>query len=104
MKAIKIPDAALLDVFGRPVAINNHDVRRSSVAPSRTRPEHNVNNADSNNREMAQQIAAPIDAAVQFEDVEHLTVIGQSNVRKSILELVVLLYRRRNTVTYRHCL
>ena len=33
MKAIKIPNAALLDVFGRPVAINSNDPHRPSLTP-----------------------------------------------------------------------
>ena len=31
MKAIKIPNAALLDVFGRPAVVNSHDTRRNST-------------------------------------------------------------------------
>lgn len=31
MRAIQIPNAALLDVFGRQVAVNNHDQQRASV-------------------------------------------------------------------------
>lgn len=37
MKAIKIPNATLLDVFGRPVALNSHDPHRPSLSSTVSR-------------------------------------------------------------------
>lgn len=77
MKAIQIPNAALLDVFGRPVAVNNHDLQRASVIhnPSfvgldEKNSPHKVNGIQ-NNHSVVNHVSTKVDHA------EQLTVIGK---------------------------
>ena len=74
MKAIKIPNSALLDVFGRPVAVNNRDLKRPSIIPYIPKaPPLNQNDANNKNPTVP-------NAAVKQEMGERLTVIGEHPV------------------------
>ena len=64
MKAIKIPNIALLDVFGRTVATNSHDFHRLSRSDHH---HHHENNGKSSNA---------IVSGVKLEHPDQLTVIG----------------------------
>ena len=69
MKAIKIPNAALLDVFGRPVAVNSHDLQRPSVI---TNPSY-TGQVDNNHHDPNKQSGS---SSSKLEHAEQLTVIG----------------------------
>ena len=70
MKAIKIPNAALLDVFGRPVAIDTHDLQRASVI-------HSPSFTGSNDKNRPNGVANH-QSHSKTEPKEQLTVIGKS--------------------------
>ena len=67
MKAIRIPSAALLDVFGRPVAVNSHDLQRASIIHNPTFSGINEKNSSNNHQSHS-----------KIELKEQLTVIGKS--------------------------
>jgi hypothetical protein len=76
MKAIKIPNASFLDVFGRPVAINNHDLQRPSIIcnPSYT---GQVDKNSSNNHHDHNNKSSTASGSISKSDhAEKLTVIG----------------------------
>ena len=73
MKAIKIPNSALLDVFGRPVALNNHDLRRPSGLPT-------DKNSVNNHSDVHKKSSTATTSASKSDHSEQLTVIGKSNV------------------------
>jgi hypothetical protein len=76
MKAIKIPNTALLDVFGRPVAINSHDLQRPSIIrhPSYTGPlDKNLAN---NHYEAHKKNSTATNSIPKLDHAEQLTVIG----------------------------
>ncbi|CAF3551992.1 unnamed protein product [Adineta steineri] len=85
MKAIKIPNSALLDVFGRPVAINSHDLHRPSVTvrPSHTGP---VDKSSSNNQnEVDKKSATGLASISTPENPERLTVIGETPLHIAVV-------------------
>jgi len=76
MKAIKIPNAALLDAFGRPVAINNHDLQRPSII---TNPFHTGEvdkNSSNNHYDVHNKSSTATGSTSKPEHTEQLTVIG----------------------------
>jgi len=77
MKAIKIPNTALLDVFGRPVAINHHDLRRQSIISYPTYTTHVDKNASNNHNEVQNNNSTATALLPKLENPERLTVIGQ---------------------------
>ena len=77
MKAIKIPNAALLDVFGRPVVINCHDLRRPSIISYPTYTVQVDKNASNNQREIDKKDSSVTASLPKLENPERLTVIGQ---------------------------
>ncbi|UJR35317.1 hypothetical protein I4U23_028078 [Adineta vaga] len=86
MKAIKIPNTALLDVFGRTVAVNSHDLHRP---PAVSRPsnigqlDRNLtNNASDTNHKNGSSIPAPLSP---LEDPEQLTVIGETPLHIAVV-------------------
>ena len=78
MKGIRIPNAALLDVYGRPAAVNNHDLHRASLLihhPRIVHPEKNGanNHPDTNNKNPTATNVPP-----KVDTSERLSVIGKS--------------------------
>jgi UDP-N-acetylmuramoylalanine-D-glutamate ligase len=71
MKAIKIPNIALLDVFGRTVATNTHDFHRLSHTEHFHRHLNN-NNHHENNSKSSNATAT----GVKLDHTDQLTVIG----------------------------
>jgi len=68
IKAIKIPNTALLDVFGRPVATNSHDFHRLSQTDYHlTNNHYEPNNKGSN-------ATGP---GLKIDQSRQLTVIGR---------------------------
>jgi hypothetical protein len=67
MKAIKIPNTALLDVFGRPVAINSEDFHRASFA------DHFSKNLANDHYEANSKTSTP---GIKPDNTHLLTVIG----------------------------
>jgi len=76
MKAIKIPNAALLDVFGRPVAINSHDLQRPSVIPNPSYTGQVDKNSSNNHNEVHNKNSTATVPSHKTDHAERLTVIG----------------------------
>lgn len=76
MKAIKIPNTALLDVFGRPVAINSHDLHRPSIIPNASYTGQNDKNLTNNHYEVHAKNSTATNSIPKPEHTEKLTVIG----------------------------
>lgn len=76
MKAIKIPNAALLDVFGRPVAVNNHDLQRPSIITNPSYTGH-VDKNSSNNHHDPNNKNSVATGSHKSDHTEQLTVIGE---------------------------
>jgi hypothetical protein len=72
MKAIQIPNAALLDVFGRPVAVNSHDLQRSSIIPNQSY----TGQVDKNLLNNHDDLKKASTATAKLDHTERLTVIG----------------------------
>ncbi len=70
MKAIKIPNTALLDVFGRPVSINSQDFHRLS------RTDYLEKNIANNHSELNGQIPNGTVTNITPDNAQQLTVIG----------------------------
>ncbi|CAF4008329.1 unnamed protein product, partial [Adineta steineri] len=68
MKAIKIPNTALLDVFGRPVALNSHDFHRVSHVDPIEKNHNGSNGKDPN----------AIGIGIAPNNTNQLTVIGET--------------------------
>ena len=81
MKAITIPNAALLDVFGRPVAINSHDLHRSSLTSSHSQAGRTEKTRANNQSELThkQSLGTSIPSPSVGSE-ERLSVIGESSV------------------------
>jgi hypothetical protein len=69
MKAIKIPNTSLLDVFGRPVTINSQDFHRASFADRFSRDSSN------NHQETNSKNSNP---GIKPDNTQRLTIIGSS--------------------------
>jgi len=67
MKAIKIPNTALLDVFGRPVATNSHDFHRLSYTDKHFENNHYEPNSKNSNA---------TGSGIKLDNSRQLTVIG----------------------------
>jgi hypothetical protein len=76
MKAIKIPNAALLDVFGRPVAINSHDLQRPSIIPNPSYTGEVNKNSSNNHYDVHNKSSTATGSMSKPEHTERLTVIG----------------------------
>lgn len=76
MKAIKIPNTALLDVFGRPVAINSHDLRRPSGIPNPAFTGQVDKNSSNNHYEVHPKHSTATNSILKIDHSEQLTVIG----------------------------
>jgi hypothetical protein len=70
MKAIKIPNTALLDVFGRSVAINSHDLHRLSHAENYDR------NLANNHHESNSKHSSATNSTPKPDNTHRLAVIG----------------------------
>ena len=70
MKAIKIPNTALLDVFGRAVATNGHDFRRFSNT------EHNSKNSITNHFDNNSKNSNATVSGLKLNNAHLLTMIG----------------------------
>ena len=77
MKAIKIPNAALLDVFGRPVAINNHDLHRPSILPIRSRKAQTEKISLNSHHEAQNKSSTVTTGSSKLDNSERLSVIGK---------------------------
>jgi len=73
MKAIKIPNTSLLDVFGRPVATNTYDFHRLSYADKNVENNHYEQNSKSSNA---------TNSGIKSDNAERLTIIGLLRFRK----------------------
>lgn len=71
MKAIKIPNTALLDVYGRPVAVNSHDLHRPSIMSYQSDKNALNNQSDPRNKNITASASL-----TKSEQSERLTVIG----------------------------
>lgn len=67
MKAIKIPNASLLDVFGRPVATNSQDFHRLSFIEKNHQNNHYEPNSKSSNG---------TNPGIKLDTSHQLTMIG----------------------------
>ena len=76
MKAIKIPNTALLDVFGRPVAIDSHDLHRPSVIPNPSYTGTVDKPTGNNHYEAHNKLSTATSSIPNPENPERLTVIG----------------------------
>lgn len=74
MKAIKIPNATLLDVFGRPVAVNSHDLQRPSIITNPSYTGQVDKNASNNHHDHHNKNSTA--STSKSEHAEQLTVIG----------------------------
>lgn len=72
MKAIKIPNTALLDVFGRPVAINSHEFHRLSHSDPNEKAVPNTHNETRGKDSIANGVPPNPNTAPR------LTVIGET--------------------------
>lgn len=82
MKAIKIPNTALLDVYGRPVAVNSHDLHRPSIASVQSN-KNNINKNASNDQSDPRTKDSILTASIpKIEHSERLTVIGKLMINK----------------------
>lgn len=72
MKAIKIPNTALLDVFGRAVATNGHDFRRFSTT------EHSIKNSIANHFDLNSKNSSGTASGFKTSNAHLLTMIGLS--------------------------
>lgn len=82
MKAIKIPNTSLLDVFGRPVATNTQDFRRFSVVERSFQNNHyEPNNKYSNGTNQA----------IKLDNSHRLTVIGLLQ-KKTFIFIIILFF------------
>jgi hypothetical protein len=70
MKAIKIPNTTLLDVFGRPVATNSQDFHRLS------RSDHLEKSLTNNHYEVNSKGSNATASGIKLENTPQLTVIG----------------------------
>ncbi|CAF3380623.1 unnamed protein product [Rotaria sp. Silwood1] len=75
MEAIKIPNSALLDVFGQPVGINTHDLRHSSITP----------NSSNNNLDGHKKSISAASSVSKVDIGERLTVIGETPLHIAIV-------------------
>ncbi|CAF3351949.1 unnamed protein product [Rotaria sp. Silwood1] len=78
MKAIKIPNTALLDVFGRPISINSKDFHRLSHSG------HFDKNSISNHNEPNSKGLNPTGPNIKPNDAHRLTVIGETPLHIAI--------------------
>jgi hypothetical protein len=76
MKAIKIPNTALLDVFGRPVAVNSHDLHRPSLIPNPSYTGQVDKNSPNNHYEAHTKLSTATSSTPKPDNPERLTVIG----------------------------
>ena len=72
MKAIRLPNSALLDVFGRPVAINSHDFHRPSYFEQFDKP------AANNHYDAGSKTSNGTNPALKPDSNHRLAVIGES--------------------------
>ena len=78
MKAIKIPNAALLDVFGRPVSINSSDPHRPSLTTCISRAGYNELEVPLNqNGGSAKNSLTPVVVPPKVDSDSRLSVIGE---------------------------
>ncbi|CAF1123494.1 unnamed protein product [Adineta ricciae] len=84
MKAIKVPNTALLDVLGRPVAINSHDLHRTPAAPRPPKPAQIDKNLTNNLFDVTGNGLVPTPAPPPV-DPEDLTVIGETPLHIAIV-------------------
>ncbi len=70
MKAIKIPNTALLDVFGRPVATNSQDFHRLSHV------DNLYKNLTNNHYEVNSKGSNATASGITLDNTNQLTVIG----------------------------
>jgi len=73
MKAIKIPNTSLLDVFGRPVATNTYDFHRLSYADR---------NFENNHCELNSKSSNATSSGIKLDHAQQLTIIGLLRSRK----------------------
>lgn len=81
MKAIKIPNAALLDVFGRPVAINSNDPHRPSLTPCISR----AGFTETKSLNDAKNSVGAIVVTPKTDSEERLCVIGETPLHIAIV-------------------
>ncbi len=86
MKAIKIPNTALLDVFGRPVATNSQDFHRLSYA------HHLEKNSGNNHYEPHSKSSNATASGIKLDNAHLLTVIGLSSSQKKRKFLLLNLF------------
>jgi hypothetical protein len=77
MKAIKIPNSALLDVFGRPVAINCLDLPRPSITPTPSSIGQLDKNSPNNHYVASNKNSTATATVPKLENAERLSVIGE---------------------------
>lgn len=87
MKAIKIPNSALLDVLGRPVAINSQDLHRTPAAPRPPKLTQIDKNSTNNLINGTGNGLGPTPAPPPV-DPEDLTVIGKYMIFLYTLSLI----------------
>lgn len=77
MRAIKIPNTALLDVYGRPVAVNSHDLHRPSVISNHSYRDHPEKNPANNHLDIREKNSTVTASLSKSDHTEQLTVIGK---------------------------
>ena len=77
MRAIQIPNAALLDVFGRPVAVNNHDLQRASVIHNPSYVGLDEKNSSHKQNGTHNSHSVLNNSTSKSDQLEQLTVIGK---------------------------
>lgn len=78
MKGIRIPNAALLDVYGRPAAVNNHDLHRASLMVHPPRIVHPEKNGTNNQHDANHKNPTAANVSTKVDTSERLSVIGKS--------------------------
>ncbi|CAF2381938.1 unnamed protein product [Rotaria sp. Silwood2] len=85
MEAIKIPNTALLDVFGHPVAINTHDLRQPSIAPNSSSIGQLDKNSSNNQSDGHKKSTSGASSVSKLDIAERLTVIGETPLHIAIV-------------------
>ncbi|CAF0923689.1 unnamed protein product [Rotaria sordida] len=85
MEAIKIPNAALLDVFGHPVGINTHDRRQPSITPNSFPIGQRDKNLTNNHSEDHKKPTSRTNSVSKLDNAERLTVIGETALHIAIV-------------------